>query len=171
MGRSVTRSWTSGTHGSSREGEGAGNEKLVLSIQFNFPAVEFREVALGIVRNTAKEVSGLEVTTVIAAKLGAAIGMQIVGTGASIALDGQPAQAAMFPWEVSPRWPDAIGLRVKTGPVNGGGFLERKVRTYGTGADEKELVEFGDVIQLEILKVGVPACSRSCPRRPTGCHR
>ena len=31
------------------------------------------------------------------------------------------------------------------------------MRTYGTGADKKELVEFGGVIQLEILKVGVYA--------------
>ena len=31
------------------------------------------------------------------------------------------------------------------------------MRIYGTGADKKELVEFGGVIQLEILKVGVYA--------------
>jgi hypothetical protein len=139
------------------DGQGAGNEKLVLPIQFNFPAVEIREVALGIVRNPAKEVTGLEVTTVIAAKLGDAVGLQIGGAGVTIALDGPPPVAAMFPWAVSPRWPDAIGLRVKAGPIKGGGYLERKVRTYGTGADKQELVEFGGVIQLEILKVGVYA--------------
>ena len=61
----------------------------------------------------------------------------------------------MFPWAVGPRWPDAIGLHVKAGPINGGGYLERKVRTYGTGPDKVEIVEFGGVIQLEILKVGV----------------
>jgi hypothetical protein len=138
------------------DGQGAGNEKVVLATQFNFPAVEIREVALGIVRNPAKEVTGLEVTTVIAAKLGDAIGLQVGGAGVSIALDGQ-SSAAIFPWDVSPRWPDAIGLRVKAGPIKGGGSLERKVRTYGTGADKKELVEFGGVIQLEILKVGVYA--------------
>jgi Family of unknown function (DUF6603) len=139
------------------DGEGAGNEKLVLPIQFNFPAVEIREVALGIVRNQAKEVSGLEVTTVIAAKIGDAVGLQIGGAGVSIALDGPVTPQAMFPWAVSPRWPDAIGLRVKAGPVKGGGYLERKVRVYGTGANKVEIVEFGGVIQLEILKVGVYA--------------
>jgi hypothetical protein len=139
------------------DGQGSGNEKLVLPIQFNFPAVEIREVALGIVRNPAREVSGLEVTTIIAAKLGDAIGLQIGGAGVTIALDGPPGPAAMFPWAVSPRWPDQIGLRVKAGPIKGGGYLERKVRTYGTGAAKKELVEFGGVIQLEILKVGVYA--------------
>ena len=63
----------------------------------------------------------------------------------------------MFPWDVAPRWPDAIGLRVKAGPIKGGGFIERKVRIYGTGDDKRELVEFGGIIQLEILKVGVYA--------------
>jgi hypothetical protein len=139
------------------DGQGAGNERLVLPIQFNFPAVEIREVALGIVRNKAKEVTGLEVTTVIAAKLGDAVGLQVGGAGVSIALDGPTTPQAMFPWAVSPRWPDAIGLRVKAGPVKGGGYLERKVRVYGTGANKVEIVEFGGVIQLEILKVGVYA--------------
>jgi len=138
-------------------GAGAGSEKLVLPVQFDFPAVEVRELALGFVRNAAREVTGLELTTVIAARLGDAILLQIGGAGAAIALDGQPTPAAMFAWDVSPRWPDQIGLRVKAGPIKGGGYLERKVRTYGTGADKKDLVEFGGMIQLEILKVGVYA--------------
>ena len=145
------------------DGQGAGNEKLVLPIQFNFPAVEIREVALGIVRNKVKEVTGLEVTTVIAAKLGDAVGLQIGGAGVTIALDGQPPNSAIFPWDVSPRWPDAIGLRIKTGPISGGGYLERKVRTYGTGAAKQEIVEFGGVIQLEIMKVGVYAIGILAP--------
>jgi Family of unknown function (DUF6603) len=97
------------------------------------------------------------VTTVIAAKLGDVVGLQIGGAGVSIALDGPTTPQAMFPWDVAPRWPDAIGLRVNAGPVKGGGYLERKVRVYGTGADKVEIVEFGGVIQLEILKVGVYA--------------
>ncbi|MDX6401248.1 MAG: hypothetical protein QOF27_1854 [Gaiellaceae bacterium] len=145
------------------DGEGAANERLVLPIQFNFPAVEIREVALGIVRNAAKEVTGLELTTVIAAKLGDAVGLQIGGAGVIIALDGPQTPAAMFPWAVSPRWPDAIGLRINAGPIKGGGYIERKVRVYGTGPDKKELVEFGGVIQLEILKVGVYAVTILSP--------
>jgi len=145
------------------DGEGAANERLVLPIQFNFPAVEIRELALGIVRNAAKEVTGLELTTVIAAKLGDAVGLQIGGAGVIIALDGPQTPAAMFPWAVSPRWPDAIGLRINAGPIKGGGYIERRVRVYGTGADKKELVEFGGVIQLEILKVGVYAVTILSP--------
>ncbi|GAB3442622.1 hypothetical protein GCM10027517_19940 [Phycicoccus ginsengisoli] len=141
------------------DGRGAGNEKAVLPVQFNFPMVEIREVALGIVRNPAKEVTGLELTTIIAAKLGSAVGMQIGGAGAVIGLDGQPTPQSMFPIAFSPRWPDRIGLRIKAGPVTGGGYLERVTRTY----DGKELVEFGGVLQLEILKVGVYAIGLLSP--------
>lgn len=139
------------------DGQGSGNERMVLPIQFNFPGVEIREVALGVVRSKApaREVTGLEVTTVIAAKLGDVVGMQIGGAGAVIRLDGAPNPSAIFPWAVGPRWADAVGLRIKTGPVNGGGYLERKVRTYGSGDDKQEIVEFGGVLQVEILKVGV----------------
>ncbi len=138
------------------DGLGSGNEKLSLPFQFNFPGVEIRELALGIVRGPGpkREVTGLELTTIIAAKLGDAVGLQIGGAGVTMALDGPTNSAAMFPWAVSPRWPDAIGLRVKAGPIKGGGYLERKVRTYSTG---EQLVEFGAVVQLEILKVGVSA--------------
>jgi hypothetical protein len=139
------------------DGQGAANERVSLPVQFNFPGVEVREVALGLVRNQAREVSGLELTTVIAAKLGSAVGMQVVGAGATITLDGTPPNPAIFPWAVSPRWADAVGLRIAAGPVKGGGYIERKARTYGSGKDKHELVEFGGVIQLEILKVGVYA--------------
>ena len=139
------------------DGQGAANERLTLPAQFNLPAVEIRELALGIVRNPAKEVSGLELTSVIAAKFGSVVGMQVAGAGATIALDGKPPSPAVFPWAVSPRWPDAIGLRIDAGPVKGGGYIERKVRSYGSGAQKRDLVEFGGVIQLEILKVGVSA--------------
>lgn len=139
------------------DGRGAKNEKAVLPVTFASSVVEIREVALGILRNTIAEVTGLQITTVIAAKLGDAVGMQIGGAGIIIALDGNPTPAAMFPMDLSPRWPDAIGLRVKAGPVQGGGYLERRARTYGTPPNTREITEFGGVIQLEILKVGVYA--------------
>ena len=139
------------------DGRGGGNERITLPITFSSPAVEIREVALGLLRNPAKEVTGLELTTVIAATLGDAVGLQIGGAGVIIALDGQPSNAAVFPMDVSPRWPDAIGIRVKAGPIKGGGYLERRIRTYGTPPNTVEIAEFGGVIQLEILKVGVYA--------------
>lgn len=139
------------------DGRGAGNERMTLPITFASPGVEIREVALGLLRNPAKELTGLELTTVISAKIGDAVGLQIGGAGAIIALDGKPADAAIFPLDVSLRWPDAIGIRVKTGPIKGGGYLERKLRTYGTPPNTTQIAEFGGVIQLEILKVGVYA--------------
>ncbi|MFT4216665.1 MAG: hypothetical protein QM619_05695 [Micropruina sp.] len=137
------------------DGRSAGNERATLPFTFSSPAVEVREIALGLLRNPANEVTGLELTTVVAAKLGDAVGLQVGGAGVIIALDGQPASAAVFPIDVSPRWPEAIGVRVKAGPVKGGGYLERKVRTYGIPPNTKEIAEFGGVIQLEILEVGV----------------
>ncbi len=133
------------------DGPGAGNEKIVLPVQFDFPAVDIREFALGLVRNQAHEVTGLEVTTIIAAKIGDVLGLQVVGAGVTIALDGQPPNPAIFPWVVSPRWPDAVGIRVKASVIKGGGYLERKQRKYGN----QTITEFSGVLQLEILKVGV----------------
>jgi hypothetical protein len=137
------------------DGRGAGNEKAVLPVTFSSPVAEIRETALGLVRNAAKEVTGLELTMIFAATLGDAIGLQVVGVGAVIALDGEPTQQSVFPMVVSPRWPDAIGIRINAGVVKGGGYLERRIRTYGT--PPVEVAEFGGVIQIEILKVGVYA--------------
>jgi hypothetical protein len=44
---------------------------------------------------------------------------------------------------------------VKAGPINGAGYIERKVRSYGTGAQKRDLVEFGGIIKLEVFKAGV----------------
>jgi len=138
------------------DGRGAGNERVSLPIQFNSSLAEVRELTLGLVRNQANEVSGLELTTVVAGKLGSAVGVQAAGAGAKIALDGTPKEAGGFPLAASAREADAVGLRIAAGPIKGGGFIERKERAYGPDPSNK-LVEYGGVIQLEILKVGVSA--------------
>lgn len=138
-------------------GDGRKNEKAVLPIRFSFPGVELREVAFGLVRNPAREVTGFELTTSIAAKLGSAVGLQIVGAGFVVTPDGDVEQQAVFALPVSPRWPDAIGLRIKAGPVTGGGFIERVERTYKVDGQDVKRVEFGGVVQLKILKFGVSA--------------
>lgn len=59
---------------------------------------------------------------------------------------------------VSPRWPDAVGLRVEAGPVVGGGYIERVERTYYKGTPQEfSRVEFGGTLQLKILNFGVTA--------------
>ncbi|MDY7528274.1 MULTISPECIES: DUF6603 domain-containing protein [unclassified Cryobacterium] len=138
-------------------GDGRGNEKAVLPTRFSFPGVELREVAFGLVRNPAREVTGFELTTSIAAKLGDVIGLQVVGSGFVVTPEGEAEQQAVFNLPVSPRWPDAIGLRVKAGPVTGGGFIQRVERTYKVGGQDVKRVEFGGVVQLQILKFGLSA--------------
>jgi len=138
-------------------GDGRRNEKAVLPTRFSFPGVELREVAFGLRRNPAREVTGFELTTSIAAKLGDVIGLQVVGSGFIVALEGAVEQQAMFDLPVSLRWPDAVGLRVKAGPVTGGGFIQRVERTYKVDGKDVTRVEFGGVVQLQILKFGVSA--------------
>ena len=139
-------------------GDGRGNEKAVLPVRFSYPEVELRELALGILRNAEREAQGFELTTSIAAKMGDAVGMQIVGAGFIVDVSGVVDHHEMFDLPVTPRWPDQIGLRIKTGPVTGGGFIQRVEREY-TQPDGSKLkrVEFGGVVQLQILKVGVYA--------------
>lgn len=138
-------------------GDGRGNEKAVLPVRFSYPAVELREMALGLVRNPAREVTAFEITTSIAAKMGDAVGMQVVGGGLVITPEGATEHQAMFEMPVSTRWPDAIGLRVKAGPITGGGFIQRVERTYQVDGKDIKRIEFGGVIQLQILKFGVSA--------------
>lgn len=139
-------------------GDGRGNEKAVLPTRFSFPGVELREVALGILRNPAREVTGFELTTSIAAKMGDAVGMQIVGSGFIVDMDGVVDHHQMFAdLPISPRWPDAIGLRIKAGPIVGGGFIQRVERTYKVDGKDVKRIEFGGTVQLQILKVGITA--------------
>lgn len=139
-------------------GDGQANEKAILPTRFSFPGVELREVAFGLLRNPAREVTGFELTTSIAAKMGDAVGMQIVGSGFIVDMNGVADHHQMFDdLPVSPRWPDAIGLRIKAGPIIGGGFIERRERTYKVDGKDVVRVEFGGVVQLQVLKIGVTA--------------
>lgn len=139
-------------------GDGFGNERAVLPVRFSFPGVELREVAFGILRNPQRELTGFELTTSVAAKLGDAVGLQVVGAGTVIDLNGVQDIHTMFDaLPVTPRWADAIGLRIKAGPITGGGFIQRVERTYKVEGQEVKRVEFGGALQLQILKFGVTA--------------
>ena len=138
-------------------GDGRANERVVLPVRFSFPGVELREMAFGLVRNPAREVTAFEITTSIAATLGDAVGMQVVGSGFVVTPTGEVEHQAMFDLPVSPRWPDAIGLRIKAGPITGGGFIQRVERTYKVDGKDVKRIEFGGVLQLQILSFGVSA--------------
>lgn len=129
-------------------GDGGRNDKVVLPFLFSSPVVEVRDLTLALARNDAKEVTGFDLTALVAAKLGDAVGLLIGGIGATVSFDGDDEP---LPFGVSVRWPDMVGIRINTGPVKGGGYLERKTRTY----DGQEITEFGGILQLEILKAGV----------------
>lgn len=126
-------------------GDGGTNEKAVLPVQFDAPGVELRELALGVVRNAAKQPTGLEVTVVVAGKIGSVVGLVVSGAGVTIGLDGAPTADAAFAMVVAPRLPDAAGVRIDAAVVRGGGYLYRK------GS------EYGGALQLEFAKVGVYA--------------
>lgn len=138
-------------------GDGRKNEKAVLPVRYAFPGVELREMAFGLVRNAAREVTAFEITTSIAAAMGDAVGMQIVGSGFVITPEGATEHQAVFELPVSPRWPDAIGLRIKAGPITGGGFIQRVERTYKVDGQDVKRIEFGGVLQLQIVSFGVTA--------------
>jgi hypothetical protein len=140
-------------------GDGSGGERAVLPIRWSFPGVELRELAFGLVRRPdgERDVTGFSLTTSIAAKMGDAVGMQVVGAGFIVNLDGVAEQAAIVDLPVSPRWPDQVGLRIKAGPITGGGFIQRVERTYTVNGESVKRVEFGGVFQLQILKFGVSA--------------
>lgn len=139
-------------------GDGRANERLVLPTRFSFPGVELRELALGILRNKEREVTGLEITTSVAARMGGVVGMQVAGSGFVVDMAGVVDHHRMFDdLPVTPRWPDAIGLRISAGPVTGGGFIERRERTYKVGGEDVTRVEFGGTVQLQVLKVGITA--------------
>ncbi len=140
-------------------GDGRGNEKAVLPVRYSFPGVELRELAIGILREQAtREVTGFEVTTSIAAKMGDAVGMQVVGSGFIVDLNGVADHHQMFAdLPISPRWPDAVGLRIEAGPVVGGGFIQRVEREYTVNGQKVKRVEFGGALQLKVLGFGVTA--------------
>ena len=139
-------------------GDGRKNEKAVLPVRFSFPGVELRELALGLLRNAEREVTGLEITTSIAGTIGEVVGLQVEGSGFIVDLDGVVDHHQMFAdLPVSPRWPDAVGLRIDAGAVAGGGFIQRVERTYKVGGEDVTRVEFGGTVQLKVLGVGITA--------------
>ncbi len=139
-------------------GDGRKDERAVLPVRFSFPGVELRELALGLLRDDEREVTGFEITTSIAAAMADVVGMQVEGAGFIVDLDGVVDHHLMFTdLPVTPRWPDAIGLRIAAGPVVGGGFIQRVERTYTVDGEDITRVEFGGTVQLKVLGVGITA--------------
>ena len=112
-------------------GDNPKNQRAVLPAQFDWPGVELRELALVVRKNAQKETVGLDLTSIVAGKLGDVVGAIVEGGGITMALDGKPTDDAAFPLALAPRLPDAVGVKIKTGVVDGGGFFSRKGKEYG----------------------------------------
>ena len=118
------------------------NKRLVLPVRFAWPGLELREFAIEqpAANNTGAS-NRVNVVFTLAGKLGDVFAVVVEGGGISIRwVDGGDPQ-------VTPKIPSGAGMRIKTGVVNGGGYLRYD--------EVKE--EYGGVFQLEIAKIGVTA--------------
>jgi hypothetical protein len=132
----------------------AKTQKAVLPLRLSSPGFELREVSLALTRNPAQEVTGFEIAASVNGRFGDAVGVQVVGAGFVITFPEQDVPtSAMWDLAVALRWPDQLGLKIKAGPVAGGGFVQRVEREYKQpdGSTLKQ-VEFGGIVQLKILE-------------------
>ena len=108
------------------------NRKVTLPVRFNFPGVELRELAIGLPETKDPESGRIDLMVTIAGKLGDTLGIVAEGGGVIIRWKGEPNEAV----DVLPKPPYAAGLRVRSGLVNGGGFLrylERRTKASTAG--------------------------------------
>lgn len=122
---------------------GAGKDKkLVLPARFAFPGVELREFSLVQPEKDNKDSQNrIDIMTTIAGKLGDAFAIVVEGGGLSLRwVDGAAPT-------VEPKIPAGMGVRIRTGVVNGGGYLRYS----------EETKEFGGVFDLQFAKFGITA--------------
>lgn len=134
--------------------KGKSTQRTVLPIVLNFGGTELREFAL-ILRRSGEDLTAVEVSLALATTFGEAVGLFLDGIGIVIRTSDAAVVSSVGNLPVAPRWPDRIGVKINAGPVKGGGYFERVVRTYGTGDAKREVVEFGGAINLELLGIGV----------------
>ncbi len=116
------------------------NKRLTVPVRFSFPGVELRELAIAL--PAGQEGSGrIDVMFTIAGKLGDVLGVVAEGGGITVAWSGGGAI------DITPKPPDASGLKVDAGVVKGGGFLRYKEATH----------EYGGVLDLKFTEIGITA--------------
>lgn len=118
------------------------SKRATIPVRFSWPGLELREFALEQPpQDNAEGKNRINVVFTVAGKLGEVFACVAEGSGISIRWNdgGDPA--------VSPKIASGVGLRLKTPAVTGGGYLRY---------DEIKR-EFGGVLQLEMLKIGVTA--------------
>lgn len=123
-------------------GEGP-NRQITLPVRFSFPAIELREMAIGRPVGKDENSGRVDLMVTIAAKFGDVLGIVAEGGGVIIRWKGDPGAAL----EVLPKPPIAAGLRIRTGIVNGGGYLRYK--------ELEKTGEYGGVLDLNFTKIGI----------------
>lgn len=123
-------------------GEGP-NRKVVLPVRFSFPGIELREMSIARPVGKDENSGRIDLMVTVAGKLGDVFGVVAEGGGVIIRWKGD----AGAPLEVLPKPPTAAGLRIKTGIVTGGGYLQFN----------EEAGEYGGVLDLQFTKIGVTA--------------
>jgi hypothetical protein len=118
------------------------NKKLTLPVRFSFPAIELRELAIGLPDGPDKDSGRLDVIFTIAGKLGSVLGVVAEGGGVTVVW-----KKAGGGFDVSPKPPDSSGLKVDAGVVKGGGYLR-----YREAARE-----YGGVVDLKFTEIGLTA--------------
>jgi len=117
-------------------------QRVVLPVRFSFPVIELREFAISSPNADKKDAPAqIDVTTVIAGKFGSVLSFVCEGGGVSlISSDGGD-------YQVQPKMPDGLGLRLSAGPVVGGGYVRH----------DPVKNEYGGTLQLTFAKVGITA--------------
>jgi hypothetical protein len=119
------------------------NRKITLPVRFNFPGVEIREMAIGLPETKDPNSGRIDLMVTVAGKIGDVIGAVAEGGGIILRWKGDPDAAV----EVLPKPPIAAGLRIRSGLVNGGGFLRYK----------EDKGEYGGVLDLQFGHFGITA--------------
>jgi hypothetical protein len=117
-------------------------QRVVLPVRFSFPIIELREFAISSPNADKKDAPAqIDITTVIAGKFGSVLSFVCEGGGVSlISADGSG-------YDVAPKLPDGLGVRIAAGPVVGGGYLRH----------DPVKNEYGGALQLTFAKIGVTA--------------
>ncbi len=114
-------------------GEGK-SRRLTLPVSFALPGVELREFMIGLPSEDVPESEDtIEIMATVAAKFGDAMGLVIEGTGVQVRWD----EAGNDPFDISPRLPTGLGIRINAGIVAGGGFILRDDKEYSGILDLK----------------------------------
>jgi hypothetical protein len=119
------------------------NRKITLPARFSFPGIEVRELAIGLPETKDPESGRIDLMITVAGKIGETLGVVAEGGGVILRWKGDPGAAV----EVLPKPPIAAGLRIRSGIVNGGGFLRYK----------EEPGEYGGMLDLQFGHIGITA--------------